>query len=150
MGDVEDVGDERGVGDSRWWQVLQEEWNSLVPAAEAAGISRIRAVKIGAESINQLRLAPGTRGDLNTVPSLINYLGKRNPSLLNKGGTDFEDNIPLRDVATVVNTVPGAMALQVFWDRSEWFNMPGAAIGFAEKPQPGWRFGLPWDLAFIP
>jgi len=88
---------------------------------------------IGAWPINQLRLAPGTRGDLNTVPSLINYLGTRNPSLLNKGGTDFDDNIPLRDVAPVVSTVPGAMALQVFWDRSEWFNMPGAPIGFAEK-----------------
>lgn len=33
------------------WQVLQEEWNSLVAAAQEAGIPRIREVKIGAESI---------------------------------------------------------------------------------------------------
>ena len=34
------------------WQELQEQWNRLVPYAQACGIPRVRVVKIGAEAIS--------------------------------------------------------------------------------------------------
>ena len=69
------------------WQVLQEEYNSLVPAAIAAGIPRVRVVKLGPESIkyreekiaslkSQLRAAgaddaPPVAESANTSDSII-------------------------------------------------------------------------------
>ena len=61
------------VAEKPRWEVLQREWNRLVPYAQAAGIPRVREIKIGAEAIayrekrlndlkSQLRGALGREG----------------------------------------------------------------------------------------
>ncbi len=55
-------------------------------------------------------------------------LASRLPSLINlppAGGINFNENIPLRDRAPVVNNVPGAMAIQQLLDRNEWAQQAG-------------------------
>ena len=62
-------------------------------------------------------------------------LAARTPSLLNAPFTPpafgFNENMPLRNQPTVVNTVPGAIAIQDFFDRSEWVSQPGNSVAFA-------------------
>ena len=43
----------------------------------------------------------------------------------------FDENIPLRDVAPVVNTVPGATAIAEFLDRNEWVQQSGNPVSYA-------------------
>jgi hypothetical protein len=62
-------------------------------------------------------------------------LGARTPALLNSPFTPplfgFNENFPLRNQPTVVNTVPGAIAIQDFFDRSEWVSHLGNCVAFA-------------------
>jgi dienelactone hydrolase len=62
-------------------------------------------------------------------------LGARIPSLLNAPPTPplfgFNENFPLRNQPTLVNTVPGAIAIQDFFDRSEWASLLGNCVAFA-------------------
>ena len=65
-------------------------------------------------------------------PTYRERLGARQPSLLNvSGGTDFDENIPLRDRPVVVNHVPGAMKLQEFFEREEWAKQTGLTAAHA-------------------
>lgn len=70
-------------------------------------------------------------------------LASRVPSLINlpAGGINFDENIPLRNQATVVNTVPGAMAIQQLLDRNEWAQQAGNPVSYAPfiraNPLPG-------------
>jgi hypothetical protein len=57
------------------------------------------------------------------VPSLINVA---DPS-----GIAFNENIPLRDLAPLVNNVPGAMAIQRQLDASEWVQQHGNPVSYA-------------------
>jgi hypothetical protein len=61
-------------------------------------------------------------------------LATRVPSLINVGGAsgiEFDENIPLRDLPPVVNTVPGAMAIQQVLDRNEWVQQSGNPVSYA-------------------
>jgi hypothetical protein len=61
-------------------------------------------------------------------------LATRLPSLINlppAGGISFNENIPLRDQATVTNNVPGAMAIQQLLDRNEWAQQAGNPVSYA-------------------
>jgi hypothetical protein len=72
------------------------------------------------------RLSSVNRGGIRAL------LAARVPSLLNiGGGTDFDENFPLRDQPPVINTVPGADAIQQFFDRSEWNGYIANAVGDA-------------------
>jgi hypothetical protein len=54
------------------------------------------------------------------------------PSLLNiSGGTDFNENLPLRDQPPLINNVPGADAIQEQFDRREWVSQPGNPVAYA-------------------
>ncbi len=71
-------------------------------------------------------------------------LASRLPSLINlppAGGINFNENIPLRDRAPVVNNVPGAMAIQQLLDRNEWAQQAGNPVSYAPfiraTPLPG-------------
>jgi hypothetical protein len=70
-------------------------------------------------------------------------LASRVPSLINlpAGGINFDENIPLRNQATVVNTVPGSMAIQQLLDRNEWAQQAGNPVSYAPfiraNPLPG-------------
>lgn len=62
----------------------------------------------------------------------------RQPSLLNLPPTvqlpvpfNFNENVPLRDLPPVVNTVPGAMAIAELLDRNEWVQQSGNPVSYA-------------------
>ena len=73
----------------------------------------------------------------NRVPSLLND-GPANPATLT---FPFIENMPLRDEPPVLNTGPGAMAIQEFIDRSEWVAQSGSPVAYAphlrKKPLDG-------------
>ena len=52
------------------------------------------------------------------------------PSLINLSGTNFDENLPLRDRPPVVNTVPGAMDIQEVLDNFEWVGQGGDVVPY--------------------
>ena len=80
---------------------------------------------------------------LSTVnqPLYVAALAEQVPSLLNGPGGTFIDNTPLRNQPPVVNTVPGAEAIQNFDDIAAWIDQPGDPVPFAQhlrkEPLPG-------------
>ena len=63
---------------------------------------------------------------------------QRQPSLLNLAPTptlpiplNFNENEPLRDQPPLVNTVPGAMAIQAYIDRAQWATQAGNPVAYA-------------------
>jgi hypothetical protein len=67
-------------------------------------------------------------------------LAIRQPALINLPPTpgqpfplnlNFNENIPLRDLAPVVNNVPGALAIAEFIDRSQWVTQAGNPVSYA-------------------
>jgi hypothetical protein len=66
-------------------------------------------------------------------------LGTRTPQLLNLAPTGapfpfnlaFNENMPLRDLAPVVNNVPGATAIAQVLDRFEWVQQSGNPVSYA-------------------
>lgn len=79
----------------------------------------------GGPGIDIFRLSPVFRPALGVALSL------RIPSLINIGGTTFDENMPLRDQPPRINTVPGAMDLQQFFDRQEWVTVAGNVGAYA-------------------
>ena len=71
----------------------------------------------------------------------IAFLENRVPNLLNRGAANYEQNHVYRDLPAVVNNVEGAIELQNFFERSEWFQNAGDALGYAvhlkQSPLPG-------------
>jgi hypothetical protein len=61
--------------------------------------------------------------------------------LINIGGLNFNDNMPLRNQPPVINTVPGAIAIQTAVDRSNWIAQSGDPVAWAaflrRSPLPG-------------
>jgi hypothetical protein len=73
---------------------------------------------------------------------LTQALSVRVPSLLNAGPPIFfNDNSPLRDLPPVINTVPGAVAIQTVEDTSRWLAQAGDPVAWApfirKSPLPG-------------
>ena len=72
-------------------------------------------------------------------------LASRVPSLYNASPnasfTNFNENIPLRNLPTVINDVPGAMAIAQLLDRYEWVQQAGNPVSYAphirKQPLPG-------------
>jgi hypothetical protein len=71
-------------------------------------------------------------------------LATRVPSLINvadPSGIAFNENIPLRNLPPVVNTVSGAMAIQKVLDNNEWAQQAGNPVSYApyirKNPLPG-------------
>ena len=79
----------------------------------------------GGTFIDIARLSTSSR------PLLIQFLGSRVPSLLNVGGVDFNDNMPLRNQPPVINMVPGAMDIQKVEDIGNWLEQAGDAVAWA-------------------
>ncbi|MCX8005756.1 MAG: hypothetical protein N2688_12515, partial [Burkholderiaceae bacterium] len=71
-------------------------------------------------------------------------LATRVPSLINvadPSGIAFNENIPLRNQPPLINTVPGALAIQENLDRNEWVQQHGNPVSYApyirKRPLPG-------------
>lgn len=91
-------------------------------------------------------VAGGTIADIarlspNFRPLAGLFLATRVPSLINVGGLEFDDNMPLRNEPPVINTVPGAIDIQIFEDRSNWLAQSGDPVAWApfirKSPLPG-------------
>lgn len=63
------------------------------------------------------------------APSLINL--PPTPGVPFPFNLNFNENMPLRDLPTVLNTVPGAMAIAEFIDRSQWVTQAGNPVSYA-------------------
>jgi hypothetical protein len=82
---------------------------------------------VGGGSVSEV----ARQGAFRTIPAA--YLKTRN--LLNLTSTaapllGFNENMPLRNEAVRINTVPGAIAIQDYFDRWEWASMSGDALGY--------------------
>lgn len=73
-------------------------------------------------------------------PLVIDQLRARTPSLMN-GGKDFYEFIPLFGEPPVRSPLPGALALQAYFDRAEWLGQSANPVAFApslrQAPLPG-------------
>ncbi|HEX7315182.1 MAG TPA: Ig-like domain-containing protein [Pyrinomonadaceae bacterium] len=77
----------------------------------------------------------GTLTDISRLsqtfqPLLGAFLATRVPSLINVGGLAFNDNTPLRNQPPLVNTVPGAIAIQAYIDVSNWLGQAGDSVSW--------------------
>jgi Bacterial Ig-like domain len=96
----------------------------------------------GGPGIEIVRLSPVFRNAIFAPGAAARGLANLPPLVV--GGVpipQFNENIPLRDQPTVVNTVPGAMALQQYIDRSGWATRLGDPTSYAphlrRDPLPG-------------
>jgi hypothetical protein len=90
--------------------------------------SSVRAtvlVSFGGPIIDSWRMGIVTR------PLAAALLSSRVPSLINLPNNEFNDNLPFRDMAPVVNQVAGAMPIQEFFDRHEWAGQVGNIQSYA-------------------
>jgi hypothetical protein len=86
----------------------------------------------GGPIVEIARLSPSFRGLvglalLGRTPSLYNVLPANNPLF----PTNFNEEMPLRNQPLVVDTVPGAEAIQDYLDNSEWVQQSGNPEGWA-------------------
>jgi pimeloyl-ACP methyl ester carboxylesterase len=122
-------------------------WGGNLGALLLAVEPDVRAgVLLNPGALDFSRLSPVSRPAIGTllqarVPSLIN-----SPGLISIGGVPiagphFNENMPLRNQAPVINTVVGAMALQEFFDRNEWVGQSADPAAYAahlrKDPLPG-------------
>jgi hypothetical protein len=82
-----------------------------------------------------LNVAGGPGTDVNRLspanrPSVGASLAARVPSLINIGGLEFNENLPLRDQPPVINDVPGAMAIQEVFDWAAWVQQAGNPVAY--------------------
>ncbi|HEX4929274.1 MAG TPA: Ig-like domain-containing protein [Gaiellaceae bacterium] len=67
----------------------------------------------------------------------------RTPSLINIGGISFNENLPLRNQPPLVDTVPGASAIQENLDRIEWVTQAGNPVSYAPHLRADPLAGVP-------
>lgn len=92
----------------------------------------------GGASIDIIRLSPSFRAGIFAPSAEARGLSNLPPV---GGIPQFNENWPLRDQPPVINTVPGAMALQQWIDRSSWAVRIGDPVAYAphlrRAPLPG-------------
>ena len=71
------------------------------------------------------------------------------PSLINVGGIEFNENMPLRNQLPVINTVPGAIALQPFLEHREWVSGSADSGPYAAYVQKHPLDGVPAKLVIL-
>jgi hypothetical protein len=72
----------------------------------------------------------------------VAFLQGRVPKLTNRGDYNYEQNFVYRNLPPVINNIDGAIGLQNFFERSEWYQNNGDALGYvthlAQAPLPGY------------
>ena len=87
---------------------------------------------------------PGTGAILQArVPSLINSPGLTSIGGVPVAGPFFNENMPLRNQSPVINTVAGAMAIQEFFEHSEWVGMSADPTAYAAHLRKDPLAGVP-------
>jgi Alpha/beta hydrolase family len=108
----------------------------------------------GGALVELLRLGPARR------PVFGMHLQQRVPSLLNSPGIDeldgvpvgiptWNENKPLRQSPSVVNTVAGAMPIQELIDRTEWAFQSGNSLAYAPHLQRDPLQGVPTKAVLL-
>jgi dienelactone hydrolase len=132
----------------------------LVHVIETGGISGLDGGRIyyagqsfgGIYGVKFIAVEPSVRAGVANVPGgpiieiarlspsfrpLVGFsLLTRTPSLSNAGpfappAWGFNENVPLRDLPAVTNTVGGAMAVQEVLDNTEWVSQSGNPVAYA-------------------
>ncbi len=88
-------------------------------------------IRAGVPNVPGGSLTDISRLSPNFQPLLGSFLASRVPSLINIGGLSFNDNMPLRNQPPVINTVPGAIAIQTVEDISNWLGQSGDPVAWA-------------------
>jgi hypothetical protein len=68
---------------------------------------------------------------LGRTPSLYNAVPNVDPTDITKSFTNFNENMPLRNLPLVVDTVPGAEAIANLIDNTEWAQQAGNPAAYA-------------------
>jgi hypothetical protein len=118
------------------------------------------SVRVGVVNVPGGPIADITRLSPVFRPLLAGALFLRTPSLLNAvtglppffGGPPlfgFVDNVPLRDVAPVTNTVPGTLEIQTFLEHSEWVTQSGNPVAYAPHIRKEPLAGVPAKFVIV-
>jgi fermentation-respiration switch protein FrsA (DUF1100 family) len=98
-------------------------------------------VHVGVPNVPGGSLTDIARLSPNFRPLLALFLVSRVPSLLNGGPSGFTDNVPLRNQPPLINTTPGAIAIQQFLDYGNWLQQAADPVAWApfvrDHPLPG-------------
>jgi hypothetical protein len=83
-----------------------------------------------------LRMRPAARGEVGAalasrIPPLLNSTGLTGWAGIPVGAPFFNENIPLRNQPILVNQVPGAMAIQKYFDEIAWIAASGDGLSYA-------------------
>jgi hypothetical protein len=101
-----------------------------VPNVPGGSITEIARLSPSFRALSAISLAQ--RGLLNLPPL---------PNVPVPFNFQFNENIPLRNLPPLVNTVPGAMAIQQTFDRFQWAQQAGNPVAYApyirKSPLPG-------------
>jgi len=89
------------------------------------------SVRVGATIVPGGSFTEFVRLSSSNRPILGVALASRMPSLINVGGIAFNENLPLRNQPSVINTVPGAIAIQEFFEHRDWVQQSGDAVAYA-------------------
>ena len=77
------------------------------------------------------------------TPSLINSPGLTSIGGVAVGPPFFNENLPLRNQPPVINTVTGALAIQEYFDNSQWARLPSSAAAYAPHLRRAPLTGVP-------
>jgi streptogramin lyase len=108
------------------------------------GVPNVAAASL--DGVGAPRLLPDSRAGVgitlaNRAPSLVNPPGLTAIDDVPVGRPYFDENIPVRDMPPLVNTVSGAMEIQKIFDWSEWVSQSGDPVAYApylrREPLPG-------------
>jgi hypothetical protein len=124
---------------------------SLLLAVEPAVRSGV-LINLGAGGFSRLSAggvlpAPGRPGVGVTlqarVPSLLNTPGITSIDGVPVAEPHFNENMPLRNQPPAINTVVGAMALQQYFEHSEWVGIPADPVAYAPHLRKDPLAGMP-------
>jgi hypothetical protein len=97
----------------------------------------------GGSLLQIARLSP----DFRVLVALA--LAIRTPSLLNEPFPNFNEALPLRDQPPLINMVPGADAIQQYFDHSDWVGQAGDPVAYAPYLRKAPLSGMPGKSVII-
>jgi hypothetical protein len=119
------------------------QFTALEPRVRTAVLGAVGGSFVEVPRLNSIGPFRGALGQLLAVrtPSLVNG----GPDPINPGNTQFpfNENLPPRGRPPLVNTVPGAIAIQDEIERFEWAGQSGDALAYAPHLRMAPLHGVP-------